>query len=352
MRFLLDLDKLRPGDIVLEAGAKLHSRLIMAATKGQYSHALLNVGVSLIEATVGGGVFSKNPQRLLVRDATNLAVYRMKTPLSEDTLKTIVMAARIKVGTLYAVDEALRVMHRDPEQSPANGQFCSRLVAQSYAAGDIILTSDPNFCSPQELAESPLLAKVEDAVRQANAFDIAFTKTTDIVRINQKATNNWLKAVRRIAAEVNKDIVAQSDVLPFLLSYPQYDARVMECIRRTSYLENLNHDRKANPQNYNLRILLSMLKQSGHPEIILRQELRKEPSLIERHGLNLSLYRQYADTGLEYVDAHIALNDGILAMAEQRLRVMFDALTVLQLDDLFVPSQCYKLLSEVLIHRQ
>lgn len=348
MRYLLDLSKLQPADIVLETGTKPHSRMIMAATRGHYSHALLYTHHMLMEATVGGGVFSKNPQRLLVRKEAHLGVYRMREPLSSSAVKAIITAASQRVGSLYAMDEAARVMHRGRVNPATTGQFCSRLVAQCYAAAGISLVPTPDFCSPHDLAQSPLLEPVQETVRPARDSDLEFAGTLDINRRNQKATMSWLRGVRRIASRENQTIATQSDVLPFLLLHPKYDTEVMECIRRTPYLENLHHDRVVNPYRYDAEAFLKRITyiyRQAHD--ILQEELGKEPQLIDRFGLNLQAYRQHAHFCLSFVDEHINLYDGLLAMTEERLLTILNAISALRLQQSPYAMHCSSMLQKV-----
>ncbi|MFP3436047.1 hypothetical protein SB781_40480, partial [Paraburkholderia sp. SIMBA_061] len=65
-KYILNLEVLKPGDIILEHGYKLHSKVIMKVTGSHYSHAMLYDGSSIIEATSAGGVFSKVPNRFAV----------------------------------------------------------------------------------------------------------------------------------------------------------------------------------------------------------------------------------------------------------------------------------------------
>lgn len=348
MHYLLDLAKLQPADVVLETGTKAHSRLIIAATGGHYSHALLYTDRSLIEATLGGGVFSKNPQRLFVRAESHLGVYRMRKPLTESAVKAILMAAGMKVGSLYAVGEAARVMQWDRKSQAKSGQFCSRLVAQCYAAAGISLVPVPDFCSPHDLAKSPLLEPVQNAVRPASHADLEIANKLDIIRINQKATIRWLKGARRIALRENQTIERQADVLNFLLQYPKCDAEVMSCIRSTSYLENRHYERVANPHRYDAEAFLDLIMHNPtQADDILQQEIGKERALIDRYGRNLHAYQQHAHSGLSYVDEHINLYDGLLAMIEERLETILSVLAALRFQRSPYAMRSSKMLQEV-----
>ncbi|WP_164966908.1 hypothetical protein [Aliarcobacter trophiarum] len=40
-RYIMNYNKLLPGDIILESGKKLHSKAIQVYTKSRYSHAMI-----------------------------------------------------------------------------------------------------------------------------------------------------------------------------------------------------------------------------------------------------------------------------------------------------------------------
>ncbi|SUP04970.1 Uncharacterised protein [Vibrio cincinnatiensis] len=63
-KLILDVPSLKLGDVILTSEKGFASIGVRAATLSKYSHAAIYVGGTMIEATLGG-VFSKNPQRLL-----------------------------------------------------------------------------------------------------------------------------------------------------------------------------------------------------------------------------------------------------------------------------------------------
>ena len=302
----------------------------MAATKGDYSHALLYAKLSLLEATLGGGVFSKNHQRLLVSSPHHLAVYRMRDPLPYSKIATVIMAARSRVGSLYSVDEAMKVIQKGYTGPASARQFCSRLVAQSYAEAGVDLVSRPDFCSPHDLTISPLLEVVENAVCPASPEVLAIAASVDINKRNQRATMRWMKAARRIASRENFAINTQSDVLPFVLAHPQHDAEITAKVRGTTYLEALEHDRTANPFRYDLAKFIAASTRGGSvDEEIFSSELAKEEPLIDTYSRNLAAYRGASDSGLMYVRDHVALYQALLEMIKERLGIILGALAAL-----------------------
>lgn len=76
--FMLNYELLQPGDIILERGYAWYSEKIAKHTNSRYSHAMIYVGGTIIEATRGGGVYSRVPNRSTVRDISDFKVLRLK----------------------------------------------------------------------------------------------------------------------------------------------------------------------------------------------------------------------------------------------------------------------------------
>jgi uncharacterized protein YycO len=153
MKYILDLEKLQHGDIILESGnTKFISSTIKAVTGSHYSHAILYIGRSVVHAT-GDGVYSKNPQRILVDNVHDLKVLRCHG-VDSSQLEKICDFARNKTGSLYSIAEASLspVLGKTEKKASAREQFCSRLVAQSYYYGaNISLVKNPDYCSPADI---------------------------------------------------------------------------------------------------------------------------------------------------------------------------------------------------------
>lgn len=155
--FVLNHDLLQPGDIILERGYAWYSAEIAKHTNSRYSHAMIYVGGTIIEATMDGGVYSRIPNRSTVRDIRDFKVLRLKVHPGNETLQTICDHARYLSGSQYSVTEALKVKGTDflrEFASDSRKQFCSRLVAQCYQKAGINLTENINFCSPGDIERS------------------------------------------------------------------------------------------------------------------------------------------------------------------------------------------------------
>src|SRR3546814_7783298 len=89
---------------------------------------------------------------------------------------------------------------------PYTTLFRSRLIAQAFAAAGIQLVARPNFCSPDKLEKSRLLAPLKNATVVAAPEEIAFFESrVDIPELMHEATNNLLDGARRFDPAIEKD---------------------------------------------------------------------------------------------------------------------------------------------------
>ena len=208
----LRCDKLRPGDVVLTLGSKLHSKVIAARAKSTnsdrvFSHAaLVSTGDRLFESTVGDGVAftpilldrydetpngamwlsrltevddaivmrhpelqSRTPEEIVRRLGPIIAEYQgLEYPAFEKLLAAAKPTTRRE---RLLLDAALSVLQRLSRKDPlAPGPFCSMLVAEIYRAADIALFTtdvDPHDVNPTMLLHS-CLEEVPDAVCAAD----------------------------------------------------------------------------------------------------------------------------------------------------------------------------------------
>lgn len=280
--FMVDyLNQLQPGDIILESGTKPHSKLIATATDGPYSHAYIALSNTvLVHATKEGGVFSCNPQRVLVDSFESLVLFRLKdiSLLTPQNVLYLEKFLRQEIGCLYSVPEAIKVV-TNPTNCDYNFQFCSRLVAQAYEAIGIELVKNTNFANPNELAKSSLLKQVDKGIIEASEESVNFANTLDKVKINQEETYKWLKKARKFVMDSCGEVIrSQTDVSEIVRVSPHFGKIIASYIRETDYCTMYLEEKKANPWRYDVNICYNALVQQ---EIVWKQvvatieELRK-----------------------------------------------------------------------------
>lgn len=337
-KYLLIIEKLKLGDIVLSSGHSIGSKAIMVGTNSKYSHVMLYVDRSLIHA-VPEGIFTTNPQRELFDNRDDLKVLRPKGKISQHTIENICLYARGQVGSLYSIKEALRTKLLKNSSKPAKTkkQFCSRLVAQAYGAAGIELTSNPDYCSPQDLLDSKLLREVGGVVKIASKEDIEFSKTENRPLKNFISTYKFLRATRELAACAHFALNTQNDVADFLIKHPEYDIEVCKYFEESGYLDAYKDEKETNPYRYNKDEFLLKFKKLNVPiaEAIII-EFSKEPSVIKNHYQNLCVFNDlYNVHQLKYFKLNVELHQNILKDIKCRIQIIEEVAKEKQLEELF-----------------
>ncbi|ELJ8580919.1 hypothetical protein RUK41_001061 [Vibrio cholerae] len=326
MSYILDLEKLRVGDVVLSSGDGKAAEVIKRTTGSHYSHAMLYVDHQINHAIPEGGVYSVNPQRLIFKSPEDLKVLRLKKNVEMKTLLSVCDFSGTLVGSVYSVKEAVatKILGKLNVGAKTSDQFCSRLVAQSYESVGIKLVANPSYCSPADLESSNELEVVEGAVRLASSNELLFAQTPDPTQRNQAVTYEWLYKVRDLASSVDVKIQTINDVNEFLLNNPQLDQKICKYIRESGYLEQYLDDTVINPHRYDMSSYQHRIALSGaSPQEFVNIDLRKELGLVRRMIGNVNCSKvNYINTNQNYHALHVELYTNILLLAKKRLEIM------------------------------
>jgi len=326
-KYTIERSLLKPGDIILTAEKAAVSKGVRVGTGSRYSHAAIWVGGTMIEA-VREGVFSKNPQRLMLDKPSHCVVLRSRKALSAEQIEQICFYARTQVGSLYALDEAMLVLPRRlMKLKSTKKQFCSRLVALAYMQIDynFINLGSPHYCTPGKLARCKAFERVPGIVREALPAEVEFAQSHDPSRKNAADTFEWLAKVRGLV-ESNPllkaafDIQTVNDVGDLLTKRPQLDELVVSFLHENDYLTYYNHDVQVNRYRYHPALMTHELKIAVDPERFIRDELGKEFSLVKLHTLNIDRnIHNYLTTGLSFVMEHLKLYQNLMTGVWVRL---------------------------------
>jgi len=287
MKFILDLDNLRPGDIILEHCYHPNSIQISEVLKSHYSHAMIFTGHKLLEATPDRGVFSRVPNRFAFINKDDVKVMRLKEPLSDEIIDAIDSYASITVGSGYNKTQAIKsVLPVKPSPEIFKGQFCSRLVAQSYSHAGVNLVDNINYCTPGDLERSPFLYSVENAVKLATPNEIKHALEPSIHDEHALQTKQWVTDAKRILAEHGKNPESISDIFQcvFDLKNRRVEKLLSDSIKRSGYYDFYLRDQDINPYRYDV-FLFSIRVASSVRDIEF--EIKKELDIIKKHSLNL-----------------------------------------------------------------
>lgn len=194
-----------------------------------------------------GGVHSKNTQRLLYDEKTDVKVLRLRKP-DEITLHRAVTFARQKVGTAYSIREALLAEQKQEAQAKQpKRQFCTRFVAQAYESAGVKLVENAAYCNPEELLQSPLLEEVEEPLRVANDYDIEFANSEDPTESQENITNEIFEKSRAVAKD---DIQTFEELSRFVIENPDKESEINAIIEESGYLTILKDEDAKYPWLY------------------------------------------------------------------------------------------------------
>lgn len=242
------VESLLPGDIVLTATTGKVSKVVRRASRGAVSHAMICVqNGSTIDST-DDGVQAANIQRELYEAGDTVFVLRLREPLSEAHLQSVTNFARSEVGTRYSKAEAVRTVLGGPK--PRTKQmFCSRLVARAYAAAGVQLVHDPDYCSPEELRLSPLLAELNDMTEEVSEGELAAWHARPNPIAEMQRIQN---AIFEVARSIDPSVENFNDLDALVQGHPEHDEAIAKAYRDTGYLDLWRDDFATNRWHYDL----------------------------------------------------------------------------------------------------
>ena len=315
MKKLAD-SSLRMGDIILTTSSSAASRVIRTATTSDISHAMMYVEYCSVIDASDEGVQAHNTQRIFFENDCTIYVLRLRANLLECQVNDLVAFARSKIGTRYSMGEAIQVVS-GRYQKPSNRQFCSRLVAQAFHHIGHDLVVNPDFCSPDELKNSPALLHVKNAVVLATPEEQAtFDGLMDTTQVMRDATNAALNAARA----TNDQIQTFDDLAQHLIDHPSDDEIMCQAIETSGYLSVWHLNMMQSPWQYNL-LLMSELPpheiETYCRAVLSDDKLNRNRYIINRNGYG-QLSRRY---GLRYYSLMYSLYDHLVSLHGRRVEV-------------------------------
>ncbi|CAL4868281.1 hypothetical protein MMA231_02556 [Asticcacaulis sp. MM231] len=174
--------------------------------------------------------------------------------LTDVELAAVVTFARSEVGTRYSKREAFRVVVPGPKPRTRQ-QFCSRFVARAFQQVGVILAEDPDYCTPDELRQSPLLIEISDITEEVSEAErLAWASRPNPILATQIATNKVLDFARTLDA----DIESFSDLDQAVQLHPEWDDDIAKVFRESGYLDLWKIDFEVNPWHYSLDEMAKM----------------------------------------------------------------------------------------------
>jgi hypothetical protein len=301
--YIINTDTLKKGDIILIKDESPESRRIRRASHSDYHHAMLyRSHASYIEAD-GTGVQAKNSQRKLFEQEDDVAVLRLKKTPPGDVIERILTDAGRKVGTEYTTEDAKRaVIFADRAAIVPNQQFCTRFVAQAYLSAGIEIVANADYCTPQQILESPQLILVANPLRKACQAEIDMAaEKNPATNVMEDATNNIIDAAKQFTGE---DIQTLEQLTAYVIKHPAKEEEIVAIIKNSGYLTVWQIEEQQNPQQYNYDQFMAYF---DHPLIgcVVAEELLF--SAEEQIAFYLARLAQAKQTYREHPTTYFAL---------------------------------------------
>lgn len=323
---ILDSSRLEVGDILLVTSPEKVSSVIRFFTGSDVSHAMIYAGNHSVIDSTGDGVQARNIQRLIYDISLSIVVLRRKEALTVKQIDSIMNYARSRIGTVYSVHDAI-LSHKllAPFRIPSRRQFCSRLVAMSYANAGINLVDDPRFCTPADLEKSQCLTRVECAYRRATELEVKRAKmSVDYTAKMMQATNEMLSAARTVDSEIQ----SINDMVQAAMSLNSLDAAIAQAIKGSDYFSVWMVYKKERAWEFELQGFILFTNAMPREDVAAycksvacmvdlgryERELREHQRLCAQCKNNLTL------------KLFVTLYTNLVKSEEQRLRVVTDYL--------------------------
>jgi uncharacterized protein YycO len=161
----LNVDALRPGDVIFSTERAAESFAIRTATGSPYSHAAIYLGHAQYAEAVGLGVRVRAVSTIVKERVKVIRLKRNAVPDAQTVAARAADKVNIYLHSPYWTKGAILSIFRDAQVEERRSLFCSHLVAKVYAdvGVEVIDGYEPLKVTPGDLANS---IKFEDVTKQ------------------------------------------------------------------------------------------------------------------------------------------------------------------------------------------
>ncbi|SRX76400.1 C40 family peptidase [Aequorivita antarctica] len=320
MKYIIDLDKLKYGDIILTRSNDRTCLKIREYAKSNYSHALVYKGNKSCLESNAFGVQSVNPQRLIFENQDDAVVMRFKSPKEVHFLESGLAKAAVKVGMSYASRHELMKSYLDilEKANEKTRQFCTRFVAQVYDDSGIKIVSNSDYCSPADIENSSSLIQIKNILKEGSdaEIELALEKET-LIDSQTDSTFIFLESVRKLTS---LDIQTFDDVDNFLLENPEKDGEINDLINNSDYFRLGDLEKEKNILTYDPETFL----QHYGIECVKTSSEEIQNELVRAYNFKMAIekYKKlFEKTKLEYFASHMRCYERQLELSHERYTV-------------------------------
>lgn len=323
--YIIDINKIEPGDIILTRDDSPLSQFIRRLSKSNFSHARLHVGAFSCIESDGRGVQAQNMQRVLFENRDDVKLLRLASD-NKNLIANAIAFARQKVGTQYSTDEAkLSLLKSKEKAKEPNRQFCTRFVSQSFLSAGVNLVDNPDYCNPEELLKSDKLIEVSDFLREATDNEVAFAESESPIEKQNKIHNKILEKAREIASD---DIQTFEQLAQYVIKHPENEPLITQIVEESGFLTMWEWDIEENPYHYDFDEFISHFENPFQRLEVAMYFATTEKHTRERFEQTLNTVRFcYSISGLRYFEVLIELYEKLIELSHKREAVALETLT-------------------------
>ncbi len=296
--YILDMNLLREGDVLLTSEKSITSKAVRGATFGGFSHAILYVGHSSYIHSDTKGVHSANIQRLLFDHRSRVKVLR---PKESNAATNASMYARSQIGKEYSVKEAVRTKI-GVKAKKENKQFCSRLVAEAYEYAGKKVVNNPSYCSPEDINKSSFFYEISGVARLATDAELKFAKSFNPIQKQTEITNTILSEARRIT---QNNIQTLEELTMYVVANPGCAESIVDVYKKSGYLTMWQYEFEQNPWRYNGELFMALPISREEKLNLARFEAESAIKQLDLYSHN---YQAYENLGKQSWSSYISIN--------------------------------------------
>lgn len=312
--YILDINILQKGDIILTAERAWISKGVRLSTWSNFSHATLYVGGGSYIHSDSKGVHADNIQRLLLKSKKHVAVLR---PHQQKYIDMACVFARTQIGKQYSIKEAIRTKNNLFLAKERNRQFCSRLVAQSYSEAGLKICRRIDYCTPKDIYNSSEFYEIKKCVRKAEAEDIAFAKKFNPLEHQRQITNSILHYAREISGH---DIQTFEQLTDLVVTTPSIDSKITDFMSKSGYFDMWRYEYQLNRWRYNYDILISLDVAEATMIETCDREIKNANERLKLYVYNLMQHKMsFKDINLKYIKKHTELYENLVRITNENL---------------------------------
>ncbi len=308
------MNLLHKGDVILTAERAWQSKGVRISTWSKFSHATLYVGSGSYIHSDSKGVHADNIQRLLFKSKNHVAVLR---PNKSKYIDAACIFARTQIGKQYSVKEAIRTKKNLLSAKEQNRQFCSRLVAQSYANAGLNISRKIDYCTPKEIYKSIEFQEVKTCIRKAEVEEIDFAQRYNPLEAQKQITNSILSYAREIAG---CDIQTFEQLTDLVVNTPSIDSQIADFMTNTGYFDMWRYEYQKNRWRYDYEALISLNVDEATMIEACQREVEGASERLRRYNFSLAQHKNlFSNINLKYIQNHTELYENLVQMTKDNL---------------------------------